>query len=55
MTRKENDRLFQKMKCLRNSEDQANPVNKYHIKSGKLYKNNDEIIDEFNLAHQLFL
>ena len=53
LTRKENDRLHQKMRTLRAEEDPANPANKYHIKSGKLYKNGTEI-DEFNLSHQLF-
>ena len=53
LTRKENDRLHQKMRTLRAEEDPVNPVNTYNIKSGKLYKNGT-MIDEFNLSHQLF-
>ena len=53
LTRKENDRLHQRMRTLRAEENADNPVNKYYIKSGKLYKNGT-CIDEFNLSHQLF-
>ncbi len=55
MTRKENDRLYKKMKELREAEDKDNPENKYFIKGGKLYKNDEaDSIDEFNLSNQLF-
>ena len=53
LTRKENDRLHQKMRTLRADEDPANPENTYNIKSGKLHKNGT-VIDEFNLSNQLF-
>ena len=54
LQRKENDRLFQKMRNLRAEEDDPeNPVNLYKIRSGKLYKN-EEVIDTFNLENQLF-
>ena len=42
------------MKELREGEDNDNPVNKYHLKGGKLMKNGDECIDTFNLNNQLF-
>ena len=35
-------------------EDPRNPVNKYNIKSGKLFKNGDNCLDEFNINNQLF-
>ena len=53
LTRKENERLQTKMKELRDLEDPDNPQNKFYIKKGSLYKN-DESIDEFNLNNQLF-
>ena len=53
MQKKENDRLYSKMRELRNAEDPDNPVNTYKIKSGKLLKN-DEVIDNFNLENQIF-
>ena len=53
LTRKENERLHNKMKELREQEDPDLPQNKYFIKKGTLYKN-DEAIDEFNLNNQLF-
>ena len=53
LTRKENERLGAKMKQMREDEDPDHPQNKYYIKKGKLYKN-DEEIDEFNLNNQLF-
>ena len=53
MQKKENDRLYNKMRELRNAEDPDNPVNMYKIKSGKLFKN-DEVIDNFNLENQIF-
>ena len=43
------------MKELRNLEDTENPVNNYQIKLGKLYKNETETVDEFNLTNQLFV
>ena len=54
LTRKENKRLGRKMKELRKIEDADNPVNRYHIKGGKLFKNGDECVDTFNLNNQLF-
>ena len=54
LTRKENERLGKKMKELREVEDADNPVNRYHIKGGKLFKNGDECVDTFNLNNQLF-
>ena len=54
-TRKEKDRLYKKMKELREVEDRNNPQNTYQIKEGKLLKNGTECIDEFNLCNQLFL
>ena len=54
MTRRENDRLFKKMKELREAEDRDHPDNKYHIKSGKLFKNGDNCIDQFDLSNQIF-
>ena len=55
LTRKEHDRLYQKMKTLREEEaDPRNPVNKYHIKAGKLFRNGNDCIDEFNINNQLF-
>ena len=54
LTRRENERLRKKMKELREAEDVANPVNRYHIKEGKLFKNGDECIDSFNINNQLF-
>ena len=55
LTRKEHDRLYQKMKALREEEaDPRNPVNKYHIKAGKLFRNGNDCIDEFNIDNQLF-
>ena len=54
LQKKENDRLYQKMRDLRAAEeDPDNPVSVYKLKSGKLYKN-DDIIDSFNLENQLF-
>ena len=55
LTRKQNGRLRNKMKELRENEDRENPENRYHIKKGKLYRNDEECIDEFNLSNQLFL
>ena len=55
LTRKEHERLNNKMKELREQE-RANPdepQNRYYIKKGTLYKN-EEAIDEFNLNNQLF-
>ena len=54
LTRQENERLQGKMKELREMEDRENPVNRYHIKRGKLYKNGEDCIDEFKLSNQLF-
>ena len=55
LSRQENDRLYQKMKVLREEEeDPRNPINKYHIKAGKLFKNGDSCLDEFNINNQLF-
>ena len=54
LTRKENERLWNKMKELRDAEDVINPVNRYHIKGGKLFKNGNECMDTFNLNNQLF-
>ena len=53
-TRREKDRLYKKMKELRETEDRNNPVNTYQIKEGKLVKNGVDCIDEFNLCNQLF-
>ena len=54
LQKKENDRLYQKMRDLRAAEeDPDNPDNAYKIRSGKLYKN-DAIVDSFNLENQLF-
>ena len=55
LTRKEHERLSSKMKGLREQEqvDPDGPQNRYYIKKGTLYKN-DEAIDEFNLNNQLF-
>ena len=53
-TRREKDRLYKKMKELRELEDRNNPVNTYQIKEGKLLKNGVDCIDEFNLCNQLF-
>ena len=56
MTRKENERLSKKLKELRDAETLVpggEPENRYHIKKGILYMN-DECIDEFNLNNQLF-
>ena len=54
LQKKENDRLYQKMRELRaEEEDPDNPTNIYKIRSGKLYKN-DEVLDTFNLENQLF-
>ena len=53
MQKKENDRLYSKMRDLRNAEDADNPVNTHRIKSGKLLKN-EEVIDTFNLENQIF-
>ena len=53
LTRKENERLQGKMKQLRDLEDPIDPENKYYIKKGTLFKNN-EPLDEFNLNNQLF-
>ena len=55
LTRKCNVRLRNKMKELRENEGRENPENQYHIKKGKLYRNDEECIDEFNLSNQLFL
>ena len=56
LTRKEYERLYLKMKELREAEeDPRNPVNRYHIKVDKLYKNGNSCIDEFNMTNQLFL
>ena len=54
LTRKENDRLQEKVKELRNLEDANNPVNRYRINKGKLLKNDTEIVDFFNLNNQIF-
>ena len=53
LTRKENDRLYLKVRELRSKEDAQNPENSFIIKSGKLLKNNQPI-DEFNLNNVLF-
>lgn len=54
LQRKENDRLFKKMRELRDAEeDPDNPTNVYKIRSGKLFKN-EEVVDTFNLENQLF-
>ena len=54
LQKKENDRLFKKMRELRAAEeDPDNPANVYKIRSGKLYKN-EEVVDTFNLENQLF-
>ena len=54
LQKKENDRLFKKMRDLRaEEEDPDNPTNVYKIRSGKLYKN-EEVVDTFNLENQLF-
>lgn len=54
LQKKENDRLYRKMRDLRAAEeDPDNPTNKYIIRSGKLYKN-EEVLDTFNLENQLF-
>ena len=52
LTRQENDRLRTKMKGLR--ELDADSENRYSIKQGKLLKNEEEVVDEFNLSNQLF-
>ena len=52
LTRQENDRLRTKMKGLR--ELDALSENRYTIKQGKLLKNEEEVVDEFNLSNQLF-
>ena len=54
LTQKENQRLNTKVKELREAEDADDPDNRYMIKSGKLMKNGNEIVDEFNLNNQLF-
>ena len=54
LTRKENERLYIKLKELREKEDKDNPENRYYIKKGKLYKNGGDVVDEFNLSNQLF-
>ena len=55
LQKKENDRLFKKMRDLRAAEeDPDNPTNMYRIRSGKLYKN-EEVVDTFNLENQLFV
>ena len=54
LQKKENDRLYQKMRDLRaEEEDPDNPTSVYKIRSGKLYKN-EEVLDTFNLENQLF-
>ena len=53
LTRKEHERLHTKMKELREQEHPDEPQNRYYIKKGTLFKN-DEAIDEFNLNNQLF-
>ena len=54
MQRKENDRLYGKLReLIEAEEDPENPENRYYIKSGKLHKN-DIVIDEFSLDNQLF-
>ena len=56
LTRKENERLQNKVKELRETETVVpgeEPANRYYIKKGKLFQN-DDIIDEFNLNNQLF-
>ena len=56
LTRKENERLYKKMKELSENEDRDNPENRYFIKKGKLCKNTeDDCLDEFNVNNQLFL
>ena len=54
LQKKENDRLFKKMRDLRAQEENPDdPANLYKIRSGKLYQN-EEVIDTFNLENQLF-
>ena len=54
LQKKENDRLFKKMRDLRAAEDNPDePVNVYRLRSGKLFKK-EEVIDTFNLENQLF-
>ena len=53
MQKKENDRLYNRLRELRSAEDADDPANIYKIKSGKLLKN-DEVIDTFNLENQIF-
>ena len=53
MQKKENDRLYNRLRELWSAEDADDPANIYKIKSGKLFKN-DEVIDTFNLENQIF-
>ena len=53
LQKKENDRLYKKLRDLRAEEDEGAPENTYRIRGGKLFKNN-EVIDTFNLENQLF-
>ena len=52
LTRKENDRLFQKLRELR-AEEEEGVESIYKITKRKLYKA-DTVIDEFNLSNQIF-
>ena len=52
MTKKENDRIYQKFRELRETHKDS-PNTNVRLKSGKLYIN-DIVHDEFNLSNQLF-
>ena len=51
MTRRENDRLFQKIRKL--MEEETDDTVEYNISRGKLYKS-DTVVKEFNLSNQPF-
>lgn len=52
LSKKENDRLYQKLRDLR-EEHEGNQTMNVRIKFGKVYVN-ESIVDEFNLCNQLF-
>ena len=52
LTRQENDRLRTKLIELKKSD--LTSQNKYTIQKGKLLKNGEEVLDEFNISNQLF-
>lgn len=53
LTRKENKRLYNKMKQLIKDNTEAGVDLSYKIEKGKLYWN-DDVIDEFNVSNSLF-